>query len=68
MINAFGPGSWCEEMSLRWAGKNPNGLSVFKADDSINVYKQFFEQPHTLDSSNKDYEAGSSYSPTVTNE
>ncbi|KAK3207884.1 hypothetical protein GRF29_96g718571 [Pseudopithomyces chartarum] len=58
LINAFGPGNWCEEMILRWAGKNSSGLSTFKADDSLSVYRQFFEQPHTLDASNKDYEAG----------
>ena len=45
-------------MCLRWAGKNPQGLSSFKADDSLAVYRRFFEQPHTLDASNKDYEAG----------
>jgi hypothetical protein len=45
-------------MILLWAGKNSTGLSTFKADDSLNVYRQFFEQPHTLDASNKDYEAG----------
>lgn len=58
LITAFGPGNWCEEMCFRWAGKNPTGLSTFKADDSVSVYRQFFEQPHTLDASNKDYEAG----------
>jgi pimeloyl-ACP methyl ester carboxylesterase len=58
MITAFGPGNWCEEMCLRWAGKGASGLSSFKADDSLAVYRGFFEQPHTLDASNKDYEAG----------
>ncbi|KAJ4346496.1 uncharacterized protein N0V89_010425 [Didymosphaeria variabile] len=58
LISAFGPGNWCEEMCLRWAGKNPSGLTSFKADDSLAVYRGFFEQPHTLDASNKDYEAG----------
>lgn len=58
MITAFGPGNWCEEMCLRWAGKTNAAVSSFKADDALAVYRGFFEQPHTLDSSNKDYEAG----------
>ncbi|KAL5420384.1 hypothetical protein PMIN04_006556 [Paraphaeosphaeria minitans] len=58
MITAFGPGNWCEEMCLRWAGKTSSALSSFKADDALAVYRGFFEQPHTLDASNKDYEAG----------
>ncbi|KAJ4303241.1 hypothetical protein N0V90_002134 [Kalmusia sp. IMI 367209] len=58
LITAFGPGNWCEEMCLRWAGKSPSGLASFKADDSLSVYRQFFSQEHTLIASNKDYEAG----------
>lgn len=58
LITAFGPGNWCEEMCLRWAGKNDSGLSSFKADDSLAVYRGFFEQSHTVQASNKDYEAG----------
>jgi len=58
MIKAFGPANWCSEMTIRWAGKNEKGLAALKADDALAVYTKFFEQEHTLDASNKDYEAG----------
>jgi pimeloyl-ACP methyl ester carboxylesterase len=58
MIKAFGPAAWCSEMIFRWAGSNDKGLVKLKADDALNVYTKFFEQEHTLEASNKDYEAG----------
>jgi pimeloyl-ACP methyl ester carboxylesterase len=58
MIKAFGPSSWVKEMTLNWAGKNPKGLASLEADDSLNVYGGFFEQEHTIFSSNEDYKAG----------
>lgn len=58
IISAFGGDKWCEEMILRWAGKNPKGLEVLKSDDSLSVYTKFFLNPQTVDASNKDYEAG----------
>lgn len=58
MITAFGGGAWCREMTLRWAGKNAAGLTSLKADGALDVYAHFFDQPHTIEASNKDYEAG----------
>ncbi|KAH7378297.1 Alpha/Beta hydrolase protein [Pyrenochaeta sp. MPI-SDFR-AT-0127] len=58
MINAFGPSNWCKEMIVRWAGNNTTGLSSLKSDDALNIYGQFFDQPHTLISSCEDYREG----------
>lgn len=58
MINAFGRGAWCEEMTLRWAGSNAGGLAALKADDALAVYNAFFAQPGTLEASCDDYAAG----------
>lgn len=58
MITAFGPSNWCKEMIVRWAGKNTNGLSSLKSDDALNIYGQFFDQPHTLKASCEDYKEG----------
>ncbi|KAF2711542.1 alpha/beta-hydrolase [Pleomassaria siparia CBS 279.74] len=58
ILTAYGGGNWCRDMTLRWAGKNSTGLSYLKADNSLDVYAGFFEQPHTIWSSNEDYRAG----------
>jgi pimeloyl-ACP methyl ester carboxylesterase len=58
MITAFGPSNWVKEMTLRWAGSNPHGLESLESDDSLAVYGGFFEQEHTILSSNEDYKAG----------
>jgi pimeloyl-ACP methyl ester carboxylesterase len=58
MIKAFGPANWCTEMMFRWAGKNPTGLNILKANDALTVYGKFMEQDHTIDATCKDYEAG----------
>lgn len=58
MLTAYGPDKWCEEMTIRWTGRNAKGAEKFKADDSLKVYADFFKQPHTLRSSNEDYAAG----------
>lgn len=58
LIASFGGDNWCREMTLRWAGKNPKGLASLKADNALDVYGNFFTQPHVVDASNKDYEAG----------
>ncbi|KAJ4374970.1 hypothetical protein N0V83_002049 [Neocucurbitaria cava] len=58
MITAFGGSNWCQEMILRWAGDNPEGLSSLKSDDALTVYGAFFDQPHTLRASCEDYKEG----------
>lgn len=58
MITAFGAANWCQEMILRWAGKNPKGLSNLKSDDALAVYGEFLSQPHTLKASGEDYHEG----------
>lgn len=58
MITAFGGDNWCREMTLRWAGKNAKGLGNLKADNALDIYTQFFMQPHTVHASNEDYKAG----------
>jgi pimeloyl-ACP methyl ester carboxylesterase len=58
MITAYGGDRWCQEMILRWAGSNPKGLASLKADNSLEVYGNFFKQPHVINSSNEDYSAG----------
>ncbi|KAJ4311628.1 hypothetical protein N0V94_007856, partial [Neodidymelliopsis sp. IMI 364377] len=58
MITAFGPAAFLTELTSHWAGKNPAGLSSFKSDDSLNVYGEFFAQPHVLKASCEDYEHG----------
>ncbi|CAO2653924.1 Nn.00g106570.m01.CDS01 [Neocucurbitaria sp. VM-36] len=58
MITAFGASNWCQEMILRWAGKSSTGLSKLKSDDALNVYGEFFDQPHTLKATCEDYKEG----------
>lgn len=58
MITAYGGDKWCQEMTLRWCGKNPKGIEKLKDGDSLNVYGGFFKQPHTIIASNEDYRAG----------
>jgi pimeloyl-ACP methyl ester carboxylesterase len=58
MITAFGPSNWCQEMILRWAGKNTSGLSSLKANDAMTVYGDFFAQEHTLKATCDDYKEG----------
>jgi hypothetical protein len=58
MINAFGSSNFCQEMTLRWAGKNASGLSSLKADDAMTVYGDFFAQEHTLKATCEDYKEG----------
>ncbi|KAF2676335.1 alpha/beta-hydrolase [Lentithecium fluviatile CBS 122367] len=60
MITSFGPANWCTEMINNWSGKSPSGQTSLKSDDSLSVYTNFFAQPHTLEASCKDYEAGAS--------
>jgi pimeloyl-ACP methyl ester carboxylesterase len=68
MITAFGPAKWCEEMIFRWAGSSESGLANLKADDAMNVYTSFFSQPHTMEASNRDYEAGATVDVAAQNE
>jgi pimeloyl-ACP methyl ester carboxylesterase len=68
MITAFGPAKWCEEMILRWAGSNPTALTLLKSDNAVEVYTSFFSQPHTIEASNRDYEAGATVDVTAQNE
>jgi pimeloyl-ACP methyl ester carboxylesterase len=58
MISAYGGDRWCRDMILRWAGSNPKGLASLKADDSLEVYSNFFRQTHVINASNEDYAAG----------
>lgn len=58
MITAFGPSNWCQEMILRWSGKNVAGTEKLKADDALTVYGDFFAQEHTLKASCEDYKEG----------
>lgn len=58
MITAFGASNFCQEMILRWAGKNPSGIDALKTDDAIEVYGQFFAQEHTLKATCEDYKEG----------
>ncbi|CAE6997244.1 hypothetical protein P3342_000557 [Pyrenophora teres f. teres] len=58
MITAFGPSTWCQEMILRWSGKNVAGTEKLKADDALMLYGDFFAQEHTLRASCEDYREG----------
>ncbi|KAL7770515.1 hypothetical protein CFE70_000452 [Pyrenophora teres f. teres 0-1] len=58
MITAFGPSTWCQEMILRWSGKNVAGTEKLKADDALTLYGDFFAQEHTLRASCEDYREG----------
>jgi hypothetical protein len=58
MLTAYGGGNWCRDMILRWAGSNPAGLASLRSDNALDVYAGFFDIPHVLESSGKDYEAG----------
>ena len=58
MITAFGAANWCQEMILRWSGKNASGQEALKADDALSVYGQFFAQERTLKASCEDYKEG----------
>lgn len=57
IIAAYGGDKWCGDMIHRWAGKGKT-LDVLKKDGSMDVYTAFFNQEHTVEASNKDYEAG----------
>ncbi|KAF2478239.1 haloacetate dehalogenase [Lindgomyces ingoldianus] len=58
MITAYGGSRWCNDMILRWAGKNPVGLASLKSDNALEVYGEFFTNPETIRASNEDYRAG----------
>lgn len=58
MITAFGGDKWCTEMILHWAGKNEKGLSKLKSDNALQIYGDFFKEPHVIEASNEDYKAG----------
>ncbi|KAI4666995.1 uncharacterized protein J4E79_001676 [Alternaria viburni] len=58
MITAFGPSKWCQEMILRWSGKSNAGIEKLKANDSLTVYGDFFNQEHTLKATCEDYKEG----------
>lgn len=58
MINAFGGSNWCQEMILRWAGRNAAGINALKTDGALEVYGQFFAREHTIRASCEDYKEG----------
>lgn len=45
-------------MMHRWAGSNARGLGSLKSDNALEVYGNFFTQPHVIHASNEDYAAG----------
>lgn len=59
MITAFGPSAFLREMITAWSGTtNALGQKNFTADSSLDVYAEFFAQPHVLRASCEDYAEG----------